>query len=57
MKALKLPPFIRTPENNKWLSMDDYIAFIKFNSTHFPKRHKTKKDEAVMRVNAPFSIQ
>ena len=57
MKTLKLPLFIETQEKYKWLSMNDYLEFLKFNSTHFPKRRGTKKDEAVMRVSAPFSIQ
>lgn len=52
---LKLP-IGKFPEQDRWLSMDDYIKFINFTSTYF-RRKRTKKYELAMRVNVPFSIK
>jgi hypothetical protein len=56
MKKLNLPVNGDFPENDRWLSMDEYVEFVNFNRTIW-KRRTTKKDERDMRVNVPFVIK
>lgn len=55
MKKLKLPILKNAPENNKWLSMDEYIKFLNFNAELFGRKG-AKKTEDDMPVNVPFRI-
>lgn len=55
MKKLKLPVINNFPEENKWLSMDEYIEFVNFIANNFPR--DKKRDDADMRVDVPFSIK
>lgn len=57
MKKLKLPIVRNSPQNHKWLSMDEYIKFVNFNFKYFGKKNNTKNGEADTRVDAPFSIK
>lgn len=57
MKKLKLPIVRNSPENHKWLSMDEYIKFVNFNFKYFRKKNNTKSGEADTRVDVPFSIK
>ena len=57
MKKLKLPLITNFPEQNKWLSMNEYIKFINFNATNFQKRKNNKKFEINMHTGAPFLIK
>lgn len=59
MEKLKLPVMCGIPENNKWLSMDEYIKFVNFNAKCFRKYRirNRKTDEMAMHVNVPFSIK
>lgn len=50
-------PVGKFPEQDRWLSMDDYVRFINFCHTYFPPKKQSKKDELTMRVNVPFSIK
>jgi hypothetical protein len=57
MKKIKLPASNKFPEQNRWLSMDDYVEFINFNSRYFRKNKSSKEDDIAMRVNVPFTIK
>ncbi|MFH1692030.1 MAG: hypothetical protein ABIC68_05635 [Candidatus Omnitrophota bacterium] len=57
MRKLKLPNMVDIPFEDKWLSMEEYIEFINFTSTHLKKARKSKKDEVEMRINVAFSIK
>jgi len=57
MEKLKLPISKDFPEANGWLSMDDYIEFVNFNSKYFRPGKRTKKDKLYMPVNVPFSLK
>ncbi len=51
---LKLP-IGEFPEQDRWLSMDDYIEFVNFCANNFPK-DKVSAEEAFVHVRVPFSI-
>lgn len=53
---LKLPVG-KFPEQDRWLSMDEYIEFVNFCANNFPRSKVSVKEEAAMRVNVPFSIK
>ena len=57
VKKIKLPMLNKFPEQNRWLSMDEYIKFVNFNLKYFIKNKNVKRDELAMRVNVPFSIR
>ena len=57
MKKLKLPMIGNLPEQDKWLSMNDYIEFVNFNLRYFRVKKDTKNSEIDMRVNVPFTIK
>lgn len=57
MKKLKLPVSDKFPEQDRWLSMDEYIEFVNFCANNFPKDKVSVREEASMRVNVPFSIK
>ena len=57
MKKLKLPKIEHLPECHKWLSMDEYIKFLNFNSKYFPGKGDARRSKMDMRVSAPFSIK
>lgn len=56
-KGMMKFPSGKFPEQNRWLSMDDYVRFVNFNLQCFGKRKISKKDELAMHVNVPFSIK
>jgi len=56
MKKLKLPVLDKFPEQDKWLSMDEYIRFVNFCAKYFPRNRPSRADEIAMRVNVPFSL-
>jgi len=56
-RKIKLPISRKFPSQNRWLSMEDYIEFINFNTRYFRKGRTAKADEIAMRVNVPFSIK
>lgn len=57
IKKLKLPVSGRFPTQNKWLSMDDYVKFVNFCASHFPRARMTKKEWLAMHAGVPFSIK
>ena len=57
MERLKLPIIRNLPEQNRWLSMDEYIKFVNFNLKYFRRKKGVKRDEREMRVNVPFLIR
>lgn len=57
MKKLKLPITDKHVEQDRYLSMNEYVAFVNFNLRYFRKEKIAKKDELAMHVNVPFSIK
>lgn len=57
MKKLILPSSGKNVEQDRCLSMNDYIRFVDFNLRCFGKARIAKKDELAMHVNVPFSIR
>jgi len=57
MKKTKSSVTGKTFGHDKFLSMDEYVAFVNFNMRYFRKGKTAKSDEIAMRVNVPFSIK
>lgn len=57
MKKMKLTVSSKFPTQNKWLSMDEYIEFVNFNSRYFRRNKIMKKDDSDMRAKVPFSMK
>ncbi len=53
---LKLP-IGKFPEQDRGLSMDEYIEFVNFCADNFPKDKVSVREEVTMRVNVPFSLK
>jgi hypothetical protein len=53
---IKLPIFTENPLPHKYLSMDEYDAFINHDIQHSFDREAYQKEKALRRVNVLFTL-
>ena len=54
---IKLPIFTDTPPPHKYLSMDEYDAFVVHDLQHSFDRQAYEKEKALRRVNVQFTLR
>ena len=57
MEKMKLPAVRNIPIKDKWLSTDNYLKFVIFNSRYTSDRKTGRKWKRLLGINAPFVLK
>lgn len=56
-KKMNLPVSGKFPDQDRWLTMDEYIKFVNFCAINFPRKKMSKNEWFAMHRGIPFSIK
>jgi len=54
---MNLPVSGKFPDQDRWLTMDEYIKFVNFCANHFPRNKTSKREWLAMHAGIPFSMK